>query len=417
MSPNDSPTIPDDDNQGTEFKGPGRRLGTTEGVEKTTKDDERPAKDQLVEPIVTQKSNDEAEDGSEGVMVDGNDISDSEMPVHNPQRAPVPTHNAGKPLKKKRITGLRSEAKTLYEGPRKCACCTNWVEKPPADVHAVMKSSAEHGDYALLVRRTAHGQDRAWNIQSMMIYSPYVMQMLRTTLKDYPGVALALDQLSLESPFEPLLHRWALIDEALKEENDLKARNHFNLFRQVVEPELKPHLKARDECEEHAVIPFASIWTIFTPGELVWWEADGQSVIGRMVEASFSRNSIGSELYYLTCDQVDWSGEKFGIRKTYKKIDSFEGTRPVIELPVMPLRFKPNANDIRNQHLSRGRKFEALAGYHFKAYEGPALGFTNGAFSIRRQTRKKVSPLSNEYIIFKPQCSHDAFPASFQPLI
>lgn len=400
MSPSDVPTLAEDEQQARSFKGRGRRLGRNEGLEETIEVDEGLAKDKLVKGKATEKTKDEAEDGSEGVMVDGNDISDTEIPVHNSFGPSMPAHNAGKPLKKKKVTGLRSEAKTLYEGPKKCACCTNWVEKPPADVHAIMKSSAEHGDYALLVRRTAHGQDTAWNIQSMMIYSPYIMDMLRTTLHDYPGLALALDQLAMDSPFAPLLHRWALIDEALKEEDDLKARNHYNLFRQVVEPELKPHLKARDECEEHAVIPFASIWTIFPPGELVWWEAEGQGLIGRMVEAHFGRDPAASELYRLTCEQVDWDGEKFGIQKTFKKIDSFEGTRPVIELPVMPLRFKSNVDDLRSHHLSRGRKFEALSGYHFKAYDGPALGFAEGAFGLRRQTRKKVGLLSFASMLF-----------------
>jgi hypothetical protein len=390
MSSDKSPVRQDINDRDKEFKGPGRRLGTSEGTKETTKNDAKVAKDEVVKEPVQEKSKDEADEGSEGVIVDVSDISDSELPIHNQFGAPPPPHNAGKPIKKKKVTGLRSEAKTLYEGPRKCSCCVNWVEKPPADAHAAMKSSAEHGDFALLVRRTAHGQDRAWNIQSMMIYSPYIMEMLRATLKDYPGVATALDQLSMDAPFEPLLHRWNLIDEALKEEDDLKARNHYNLFRQVVEPELKPHLRARDECEEHAVIPFASLWTILKPGDLVWWEADGQGVIGRMVEAHFSKNMMGSELYNLTCEQVDWNGEKFGIQKIHKRIDSFEGTRPVIGLSVMPLRFKPDAEEIRNQCLNRGRKFEALHGYHFKGYDGPALGFADGAFGLRRATSKKV---------------------------
>jgi hypothetical protein len=383
----------ENDDRDNEFKGPGRRLGTNHDINEANKDDSQVIGDDAIKEAVGEKSKDEADEASEGVMVDVNDISDSEIQIHNPYGVPPPPHNAGKPIKKKKVTGLKSEAKTLYEGPRKCACCINWVEKPPADAHAAMKSSAEHGDYALLIRRTAHGQDRAWTIQSMMIYSPYIMDMLRTTLKDYPGVALALDQLAIESPFEPLLHRWAKIDEALKEDDDLKARNHYNLFRQVIEPELKSHLKARDECEEHAVIPFASVWTIFKPGEWVWWEADGQGVVGRMVEASFNKNLVGAELYQLTCEQVDWNGEKFGIQKTYKKIDSFEGTRPVVGLPVMPLRFKPNADEIRNHCLERGRKFEALKGYHFKAYDGPALGYADGAFGLQRAIRKTVGHL------------------------
>ena len=393
MPPNNLSASPEKDEQDTEFNGLGRRLGTHQESKKTTNDDVGPATDGSVRENAVGKSRDEVEDGSEGVLIDGDDISDSEIPVHNLYAPPMSAHHAGRSLKKKKVTGLRSEAKTLWQGPPKCACCTNWTEKPPADFHAAMKSSAEHGDYALLVRRTAHGQDRAWSIQSMIIYSPYIMEMLRTTLEDYPGIALALDQLALNAPFEPLLHHWTLIDEALKEEDDLtpQKKNHFNLFRQVIEPELRPHLKAREECVAHGFIPFISVWTIFKPGELVWWEAEGQSVIGRMVEASFTRSPAGSELYHVTCEQLDWSGKKFGLQKVSKKIDSYEGTRPVFGLPAMPLRFKPDADEIRNQHLDRGRKFEALRGYHFKAYEGPALGFADGAFGLQRQTRKKVS--------------------------
>jgi hypothetical protein len=396
MTGNDSPVGTHKDDSEKEFKGPGRRLGTSEPIKQTDKDESTSVNKGMPQEAAEEKSQDDTEDGSEGIIVDLEDASDPEVQTHNPFGTP---HKIGKQIKKKKVTGLRSEAKTLYEGPRKCTCCVNWVEKPPADAHATMKSLAEHGDYALLVRRTAHGQDRAWNIQSMMIYSPYIMEMLRTALKDYPGIAMALDQLAIDAPFEPFLHRWNVIDEALKEEDDLKARNHYNLFRQVIEPELKSHLKARGECEEHAVIPFASIWTIFKPSELVWWEADGQGVIARMVEANYSKTALGSELYHLTCEQVDWNGDSFGIQKTYKKIDSFEGTRPVIGLSVMPLRFKPKAGEIRNQYLNRGRKFEALHGYHFKAYDGPALGFTTGAFGLQRPTTKRVRPPSASYEI------------------
>jgi hypothetical protein len=389
MSSNQPSVSPDIDGKDKEFKDPGRRLGTNDPIKVDSKNHSA-VKDQEPKESGDDQGKDEAEEGSEGVMVDGNDISDPEVVLPGLFGAPHPPHHAPKAIKKKNVTGFRPEAKTLYEGPRKCVCCVNWVETAPADAHAAMKSQGEHGDYALLLRRTPHGQDRAWNIQSLMIYSPYIMQMLRTALKDYPGIALGLDQLAINSPFEPLLHRWTLIDEALKEDDDLKARNHFNLFRQVVEPELKPHLKARDECEQHAVIPFASVWTIFKPGELVWWEAEGHGVVGRLVEASFSKTMTGAELYRLTCEQVDWNGETFGIQRTDKKINFFEGTRPVIGLSVLPLCYKPDANGIRSQYLNRGRKFEALRGYHFKAYDGVALGFTYGAFGLQRRTEKKV---------------------------
>lgn len=403
IMPSDKPAVvTDQTDQGHDFRGPGRRLGTNEDAKENTKEnskedskeDSKVTKEEVPKNTIEDKSKDQTDEASEGVMVDVDDISDPEIRTHNPPGAPYPPHNAGKSIKKKTVTGLRSEVKTLYEGPRKCVCCVNWVEKPPADAHAAMKSSGEHGDYALLVRRTAHGKDRAWRIQSMMIYSPYIMEMLRTTLDRYPGIALALDQLSIDAPFKAFLHRWDAIVEALQKDDDLKARNHYNLFRQVIEPELKPHLKARDECEEHAVIPYGSMWTIFKPNELVWWEAEGQSNIGRMTEAHYSNDPLGLEFFSLTCEQVEWSGENFGITKTFMNIHSFEGTRPVLSLPVVPVRFKPNTDGLYHQHLSRGRKFEALRGYHFKAYHGPALGVFDDGSGYKRQTRKIVSSQS-----------------------
>jgi hypothetical protein len=163
---------------------------------------------------------------------------------------------------------------------------------------------------------------------------------------------MALDRLAIDTPFKAPLHRWAYIDEALKAEDDLKARNHYNLFHQVVEAELKPHLKARVECEEHAVLSFASVWTSSKPGELVSWEADGQGAVGRAVEADLNQSVTSFEVYRSACEQVDWKGETFGIQRTHKKIECFEGTRLVTGLPVMPLRFKPSAA-ANSQSLSR----------------------------------------------------------------
>lgn len=255
------------------------------------------------------------------------------------------------------------------------------------DLELHKKSRAEHGDYALVVRKTGHGGDDTWKIKSITVFSPYILELFRTALKDYPGVATALDRVELDAPFEPLLHRWEALDEGLKEEDDLKARNHFNLFRQVVEPVLAPHLKAAAECKEHGVMPYESVWTIFPPGSLITWEADGQSNIGRMEEAGNTWTMSGPA-YQITCDQVDWNGEVFGFTKKTLKIQSFEGTRPISELSVIPLDLKPNAAELKKAHIQRGQAFEALHGYHFKAYDGPAQGTDRWGL---RKTQKRIN--------------------------
>lgn len=362
--------------------GPGRRLGSTNNdTESGRKDDTETAENSISESSDRKIETTSHED---------DDIVEIE-PTHMPMGGlEDPTHNAGKKVVKKKITGTRSEAKTLFEGPRKCGCCVNWVEEPPEDFHKGPKGRAEHGDYALVVRKTGHGGEDTWKIKTITVFSPYILELFRKTLADYPGVATALDQIEFQAPFEPLLHRWEAIDKGLKEEEDLKARNHFNLFRQVVEPELAPHLKAASECEEYGVIPFESVWTIFPPGSLVTWEADGQSNIGKMVEAGNTWSYSGS-VYQVTCNQVEWNGEVFGYAKKTLKISSYEGTRPVSELSVMPLDLKANVEETKKAHIQRGKAFEMLRGYHFKAYEGPALGVDK--LNWYRKTTKRVCSL------------------------
>ena len=187
MSPNESSQNPDKNGNDEGFKRPGPRLGTKVAVKEKFMDQSSAIEGEELKEAVEQESKDEAEEMFEDVMVDRSDISDPEPPAHPPYGAPPQAHSAGKPIKKKKVTGLRAEAKTLYKGPRICTCCENWFETPPEDAHATIKSSAEHGDHALLIRKTAHSQDRAWKIQSMMIYSPYIMDKLRIALRTIQG--------------------------------------------------------------------------------------------------------------------------------------------------------------------------------------------------------------------------------------
>ncbi len=351
--------------------GPGRRLGTA-------KEEYTPPSESADVKIETKSDEDD-------------DVVEIEPThLHNPDEIIIRDeghHNAGKIVVKKKITGSRPEAKTLYQGNPLCGCCINWVDEPPVSLHQGPKNRAEHGNYALVVRKTRHGGEDAWKIKSITVFSPHILGLFRNALAEYPGIAVALDQVELQSPFEALLHRWDALDKGLKEEEDLQARNHFNLFRQVVEPELAPHLKAQAECREHRVIPFQSVWTIFPPGSLVTWEADGQSNIGKMTEGC---NTWGysDPIYQVTCDQVEWNGTVFGFKKITLTIPYYEGTRPVTELTVMPLDLKANVEELKKAHVQRGRAFEDLHGYHFKAYEGPAMGIDR--YNFGRKTHKQV---------------------------
>lgn len=106
--------------------------------------------------------------------------------------------------------GMSCEAKSLYEGPRKCECCINWVDKTAEEVEeAKVLTTKVHGDAAVLTRqRNGHGGEDPFMLHSVVIQSPLLKRTLQKVLKDYPGVSPELDEVEFEAPFEPLFHRW-----------------------------------------------------------------------------------------------------------------------------------------------------------------------------------------------------------------
>ena len=75
-------------------------------------------------------------------------------------------------------------------------------------------------------------------------------------------------------------------------------------------------------------------------------------------------------VYWLTCQYIDYDGTRFGTNKLNVCIPLFEGTRPITNLPSLPLEFHGNKAELRTKLIERGAKVEGLAGSHYRAYNG-----------------------------------------------
>ena len=269
--------------------------------------------------------------------------------------------------------GMITDVKNLYQSKPDEHDKTTWVDTYPDDLQEAAEN-AESARYALLIRnKKCYDGRKKLEIDSIVVQSPLLKRALGSVLKDYPGITTNLNRLTFKAPFQPFIHRWKNLLEALESEQDLETKSHLELFHRVLEAELRDDLKARDDFILNGVITYSTIWMIFEPGTTVFAIKDGQNCATRFDSGNFQETRCGNR-YNLSCQMVDWDGEAFGLGGTQFHIWEFEGTTQITKLSAYPLEYHPNLLQVKEALIQRGKKFEGLSGYHYKNYRGIAIG-------------------------------------------
>lgn len=270
--------------------------------------------------------------------------------------------------------GMKSDVKNLYQKRDKHDNFV-WVDEYPDDLTDPAEN-AETAKYALLVRNKKSYEGRKLlEIDSIIVQSPLLKEVLGTVLKDYPGITTNLDHLTFRPPFKPFVHRWHKLVEAMSSEKNEETKRHLDLLYQVLHTELKDTIAAKNDLVSNKVMNFEHMWTIFQPGALIYAIEDGEQRLFEMTTADYGRDCRGEPVYAIRCTSVDWDGEKFGIRHEYVQNNSFEGTKAIIRLQAFPLEYHANQAKVKTDLIERGKLFERFHGFHYKAYKGVALGY------------------------------------------
>jgi hypothetical protein len=271
--------------------------------------------------------------------------------------------------------GMKCDTKNLYQKPDKHGRNV-WVNEYPDDV----KDPAENektAKFALLIRnKKSYDSRKKFEIDSIVVQSPLLKEVLGNVLKDYPGVTTSLARLTFTAPFKPFVHRWHKLVEAIGKEEDEETKTHLKLLHSVLHAELKETIAAKEDLVANGVVTFSHMWTIFAPGDLVYTVEDGQDRLFELQSADYGVDRRGNSIYNINCYSIDWDGESFGRRNEYVKNNTFEGTRHINRLPAYPLEFHPNQSKLLKELLERGKTWEKFAGYHYMGYKGVALGYS-----------------------------------------
>ncbi|OAL22249.1 hypothetical protein AYO22_07293 [Fonsecaea multimorphosa] len=303
-------------------------------------------------------------DEASPVKVEETNGKKEEVKEEKPKEAPVPK-------------GSINEAKALYSKKDQDGKY-QWVTEEPVDVVEAAENE-ETARFAFLVRKQkSYDSRKKYDIHSIIVQSPWLKESLGIILEDYPGITTNLDRLVFPAPFHPFVHRWDRLASLLEKddfEEDI-ARDHLKLFRDVLFQELENAIAAKVDLVKNGVITFEYLWTIFEPQTLVYSVSDGKECVFKLncsTKATDQRR--GLDFLQLDVWSVDWDGTKFGQHVTYLENYEFAGTTPITSLRAYPLKFHPEKEQLMLRLVARGKLFERLAGYHYKAYRGVALGY------------------------------------------
>ncbi|TEY63314.1 hypothetical protein BOTCAL_0156g00220 [Botryotinia calthae] len=265
--------------------------------------------------------------------------------------------------------GMECDAKEIYEAQKDSQGNITWSAKYPDDVEDAAENH-ETARYAILVRYTKSFDSRKkMDMESIIIQSPLLKQVLAKVMKGYPGVAPGLQRLAFPSPFKPFVHRWIQLLQAIDNEKDEDTKAHIVLLRKVLEPELKDISEAIIDYIENKVVTYDHLWTIFQPDCILY-----KQVWGRDSALKFVSGDKGSHLYRVYCRMVNWDGERFGLESIHYDIPRFIGTAEIGTLPIFPIEFHPDRKKIKAELFKRGKLFEQYRGYHFRYYKSFAMG-------------------------------------------
>ena len=314
------------------------------------------------------------------------DHSDSEASTVADGGAKLTPDTTGTPQEPEELEieeiGMIAEYKNLYSGKEDKNGRFQWQTTIPKDV-GTPAEDAKTQKYAIVVRhiKTFNDPRKVLSMHSIVVQSPLLKELLTEVLDGYPGVTVDLKRLEFSGQFEPLIHRWEKLINAI---NDLQKQwdsgqqdpqttqklEHAKLLRDLLMKEFADTIEASRDMKSKGVMTYAHLWTLFHPDSFVFCKQQGQERVLRLQSSSYGSDSSGHSVYWLKCQYVDWDGTNFGTVKQNLSIPGYQGTKVITRLSALPLDFHTNKEQVMARLITRGEKMEGLSGSHYRAYDG-----------------------------------------------
>lgn len=233
-----------------------------------------------------------------------------------------------------------------------------------------------------------------------MIQSDFLKTFLGKVLQGYPGVTVTLERLEFVAPFKPLVHRWEDLLKARQEEDlDETTKQHVDLLYTILEGELRDILARKKDLIRNGVITHSLLWTLFEPDDVVISTFGGRQHAYLFVDDGIN---CRTKAIVLEVKFVEFDGDNFGYSDDQFEVPVFLGTAPITSLSAFPLKYHPDKEAIREKLIARGKAWEQHKGYHYKQYEGIAIGFLDDNKVKKYHVKSRIIIDAEAFNVFHP---------------
>ncbi|KAF2099010.1 P-loop containing nucleoside triphosphate hydrolase protein [Rhizodiscina lignyota] len=216
-----------------------------------------------------------------------------------------------------------------------------------------------------------------FRLHSIVVQSPLLKALLCEVFRGYSGVTADLEDVVFKAPFLPFFHRWTEFGEAIESTSDPETAAHACLLHDTLKAEMAETVRKQKDLVSHRVITFEYLWTLFSPGQLLFAYVDGHERFFKLASSDYDGKPASSDYdppsprkYKITSKYIEYGGARMGYGSRYFQIDYFKGTRDITEFEVYPASFHPAFDQVKETLYKRGKLYQAYRGFHHKAYKG-----------------------------------------------
>ncbi|KAF2210383.1 hypothetical protein CERZMDRAFT_69393 [Cercospora zeae-maydis SCOH1-5] len=224
-----------------------------------------------------------------------------------------------------------------------------------------------------LVRHMSHDNKYVQKI-GLQVNSQHLKDILRETIDSFPGISFHTKDITIDAPYRVLFHYKDELEAAGEKLEDEDAIAHLGLLLDFIHEEFNDTIEESENLREQGLMSYQYLWTIYRPGDLIYGTVLGQPRAFRLISYQYTCGQFPS--LQLSTEFVDFDGEDFGTRTGAQSVAAFSGAERIDRLEAFPMKFHSALDDIQKLLVARGRRFEELAGMHFKRYASIALEHT-----------------------------------------
>ncbi|TVY34457.1 26S proteasome regulatory subunit-like protein [Lachnellula subtilissima] len=221
-------------------------------------------------------------------------------------------------------------------------------------------------DSALVFSRWYNTKNEVERTQ-LTIRSPFLKQSLKEVIKEYPGMNLKAEAITIDGLPKCLFHyREELQACCSNVARDSEEFLHMDLLLKHMWVQLESQWVTYSNLMNDSVynlppgLDYENLWMAFRPGDLMYMMVLGYERVVRMSSMKGGHRYVEDE-----CE-----------------IQRYDGFKLLHYLKIFPLKYHPNKDAIASFTLARGKKLMSLRGTHYRMYEG----VTEALGSKRRST-------------------------------